>query len=241
MYLDIKYSQEEIVLKRERIRQLLFDNSNMIKSGVLDKVEDRDLWLLYSFYDEIFLKNYFRNNFKGDIMLSFSRRLTSAGGLTKFYKSKENGYHFEIKISVNFLFDYYKTNRDKMVNGYKTKDNLEAMLLVFEHELCHVIEFLYTGKSSCKKAPFKILAKNIFGHTDVYHAMPTSREIIKENYNIKVGQRVCFEYEDKNIYGIVSAINKRVTVMVENPNGDYRDSKGVRYLKYYVPINLLQI
>jgi len=245
MYLDIKYTQEEINSKRERIRKLLFENSKMIKSGVLDKVEDRDLWLLYSFYDEIFLKNYFRDNFKGKLGISFSKRLTSSGGVTKCFgniqKLPKEDYKFEIKISVNFLFDYYKIDRDKIVNGYNTKDNLEAMLLVFEHELCHMIEFLHTGSSSCKKTPFKTMAKDIFGHTDVYHAMPTKKELAKKVYNIKLGQEVSFEYQGRVLNGIVSAVNKRASVMVEDSRGDYVDKKGKKYLKYYVPLNMLNL
>jgi hypothetical protein len=218
--------------------------SENITAEPLKCVADADLYILYQLYDEVFLNHYFRDQFKGKLRLLFSRQLTSSGGLTRciynLAKVKPEEYSFEIKIAVNFLFDYNKTNRDKIVNGYKTKDAVDAMLLIFEHELCHVIEFLHTNKSSCKKQPFKILASELFAHTDVYHGLPTKCEISTIEYGIKIGQKVSFEFEDKTKKGFVKAINKRATIMVEDKSGDYMDKMGNRYSKYYVPVQQLK-
>jgi hypothetical protein len=244
MYLDIKYTKEQIVEKRELVRNKLLLASENITDGQLKCVADSDLYILYNLYDEIFLNHYFRDQFKGKLKFLFSRQLTSSGGLTRciynLSKVKPQDYSFEIKIAVNFLFDYNKTNRDKIVNGYTTKDALDAMLLIFEHELCHVIEFLHTNKSSCKKQPFKTMASELFAHTDVYHGLPTKREISTIEYGIKVGQKVSFDFEGKIKKGFVKAINKRATIMVEDTRGSYVDKLGNRYSKYYVPVNQLK-
>lgn len=244
MYLNIQYTKEEITQKREMIRNRLIETSESIIDGQLKSVSDYDLLLLYHLYDDVFLNHYFRDHFKGKIRCMFSRRLRSSGGITTclydLSKVKSEDYRFEIKIAVNFLFDYNKTNRDKIVNGYKTKDALDAMLLIFEHEVCHVIEFLYTKQSSCKKQPFKTMANELFGHTDVYHGLPTRREISTMEYGIKIGQKVNFEYEGKTMKGFVKAINKRATIMVEDKLGNYVDRYGKRYIKYYVPVSELR-
>ena len=65
-------------------------------------------------------------------------------------------------------------------------------------------------------------------------------EIANDRYGIKVGQEVNFMLEGKSIQGIISAINKRATVMVRDNNGIFFDSNGNKYLKFYVPLNLLK-
>lgn len=245
MYLDIKYNKEEIAEKKNSLKKKLIEASENITGGEFKCVSDSDLYIVYNLYDEMFLNHYFRDHFKGKLKLLFSRQLRSSAGITRciynLQKTKPEDYSFEIKIAVNFLFDYYKTNRDKVVNGYKTKDALDAMLLVFEHELCHVIEFLFTYKSSCKKQAFKTMANELFGHTDVYHGLPTKREIMAIQYGVKIGQSVKFSFNGKVKQGLVKSINKRATIMVEDKKGNYVDKFGKHYSKYYVPVNELQI
>jgi len=245
MYLDIKYTKEQIAEKKEIIRNRLIETSENITGGAFKCLSDADLYIVYSLYDELFLEHYFRDHFKGKLKLLFSRQLRSSAGITRciynLHKTNPEDYSFEIKIAVNFLFDYNKTDRDKVVNGYTTKDALEAMLLIFEHEICHVIEFLYTYKSSCKKQAFKTMANELFGHTDVYHGLPTKREIISIEYGIKAGQKVNFNYNGKTKHGFVKSINERATIMVEDEKGNYSDKFGNHYTKYYVPINEIKV
>jgi len=228
--------------KRNIIRNELFASSDNIKCGKLEKFADSDLYLLFRIYDNLYLNDWFKNNFEGIIInFKFSRRLKSSAGITKCQKniSIPEKQTFEIDISADFLFDYHKVDRDIYVNGIKTEDSLDALMLVFEHELCHVLENLQYGKTSCRGKRFKNMAYMLFGHTDVTHALPTNYEINQLNYKLKIGDRAAFEFEGKAMQGIINRINKRATVMVENQNGKYIDRLGKRYQKFYVPLDML--
>lgn len=234
----------DINQKRNYIRNELFRLSRTIKSGKLERVADEDLSILFQLYDAIFLNDYFKNNYKGKLIFKFSRRLKSSAGITKCQKNLSalppENYSFEINISADFLFDYYRVDREIEVNGYQTKDSLDALLLVFEHELCHVMENIQYQTSSCRGKRFYTMANTIFGHTGVTHALPTNFEINRLNYKVKVGDSVNFTFEDKKMFGIIHKINKRATVMVENKKGRYVDKYGKRYQKYYVPLDIIQ-
>lgn len=243
--LNLTYSPNQIQSKRHLARELLLTNSKNIKIGDIKTISTEDLWLLFHIYDEVFLNNFFKSNYKGSLKFSLSRQMTSAAGITKVQKNISTllpeQVKVEIKMSVNFLFDYNKLDRQKEVNGILTKDSLDALMLVFEHELCHFIEFLLFHKSSCKQERFKKLANNIFGHTATYHKLPSKKEINHIKYEFKPGDTVTFSFEGRTLKGIINAINKRATVMVENKDGIYIDKQGKRYAKYYIPLSGLKL
>ena len=126
------------------------------------------------------------------------------------------------------------------VNGIVCHDRLEATMRVLEHEIIHLIELIVFGSSSHSRPRFKRLSRNIFGHTDVTHQLVTQTEIAKKKFNLRVGDKVVFEFEGKQYRGIISRITKRATVMVENPHGAYVDAQGTHYTKYLVPLRFLK-
>ena len=137
-------------------------------------------------------------------------------------------------MGIKFFFQYDKVERDKIVSGINTVDSLEAFQIVFEHELCHLMEFHLYSESSCKKRRFKTMVNNIFAHTEVYHQLPSQKEIISVDYGFKIGQKVYFVNEGKKYSGFIYKINKRATVMVKDKKGTYRDGQGNTYSKWYV-------
>jgi len=50
---------------------------------------------------------------------------------------------------------------------------------------------------------------------------------------------VWFVFEGRALTGMIYAITKRATVMVEDSKGPYVDRRGRRYQKYYVPVEKL--
>lgn len=84
------------------------------------------------------------------------------------------------------------------------------------------------------------MSRNIFNHTDVTHKLVTQAEIAQKKFKLRAGDKVLFEYEGRIYRGIVSRITQRATVMVKNKNGDFKDAKGIRYSKYYVPLQHLK-
>jgi hypothetical protein len=242
--LSLHLQKQESEKLRQAVREELINKSKNISGGKIDRISTEDLRLIFEIYDRTFFKGYFQNNFSSELKFSLSQRMSRNAGKTVMKKdlraSKVGSESYEIVMAVKFLFNYEALTRDKKVNGINTTDALNALQLVFEHEILHLLEFHLFKKSSCSGDRFKKLAGSIFGHTDVYHQLPTEREIVREKYGFKIGDYVTFLYEEKNYKGFISAINKRVTVMVINSKGEYRDREGNRYRKWYVPLESIK-
>lgn len=240
---DIRYSRPSIIEKRNIIRNKFINKSKNVKNGNIQCMSNEDLIILFNLYDEEFFQNYFSENFKGNLIFSLSTRMTSAAGKTIYSRKikllQEAEENYEIRMGIKFFFQYYKVERDKIVSGIITKDSLEAFQIVFEHELCHLIELHFYKESSCKKLRFKTMVNNIFAHTEVHHQLPSQKEIISKNYGFKIGQKVSFMNEGKKYSGIIYKINKRATVMVKDKKGTYRDGDGNTYSKWYVSFEQL--
>ncbi len=240
--LKIAYSSKEIEKRRQRIAEYLQQSSQNIKGSKINQISAADIRLLFELYDNIFLKGWFKYNYRGKLKFSLSKRMTRSAGLTlcpkNIGKIKEEELAIEIRMGVDLFFKYDLLEGSKEACGVKTDSSLAALQVVLEHELCHAIEFICLHKSSCKGKLFKAMAHSIFGHSQSYHSLPTQRQIAKVNLGLSIGDTIVFEAEGKMIKGIINNINKRATVMVRDTKGDYRDSKGIRYSKYYVPLNL---
>lgn len=234
----------EFTQKRMAVAQALTKLSANIRSTVITRMDASDLKLLFELYDQTFFDGYFRNHFKGTIKFSLSSRLTKSAGKTicpkNIGKLPPEKVVIEIRIGTSFFLKYNAIDTNKEVCGLPTKNALEALLLVFEHELCHLIEFITYHHSSCSNKRFQTIAFNLFGHTGRYHKLPTRQAIVQANYGLKIGDQVAFNYHNQTRYGILYRINQRATVMVPDRNGAYIDQEGKRYTKFYVPVKYLK-
>jgi len=242
--LNVKYSTDVIREKRKEITEILMSKSARVKDGVIRSLSTEELSQLFCLYDRIFFMDWFKENFKGRLKFSLSRRMTKSAGLTICPKNPEKikpeDLTLEIRIGVDFFLQYETIQGSKSVGGIEAGNSLEALQLVFEHELCHVIEFINYKKSNCKGKRFKKLAENLFGHTESCHRLPTQRQIARQKLGLNIGDMVSFEFKGKRMTGILYNINKRATIMVKNSKGAFIDNRGNRYSKYYIPLNLLQ-
>lgn len=240
---NIKYDSNTINAKRDLIKKNLYEQSKNIKSVDFIKISDNDLFILYKLYDEIFLESWFKENFKGKIVFKMSRQLSKAAGNTKtkknIYMLKPEDVEFEIKISINHLANMDKADRSKFVGGIEVTNKLDSLMLVFEHELCHVIEFLIYKKSNCSKGNFRNLICNLFGQIESTHKLVSNSEANYHEYGIRVGDRVTFEYGGQILHGIINKMNKRAIVMSPSNQGKYVDKSGQHYTKYYIPLSCL--
>ncbi|MGV8979788.1 hypothetical protein [Clostridium sp.] len=240
---ELKYSEDEIIRKRNSIRNKFIIKSPNVNTGKIQCISKVDLEILFRLYDEEFFRNYFSENLKENLTFSLSTRMTNAAGKTMYTRkskpSKAVEEAYEIRIGIKFFFQYDVLDRDKVVSGINTVDSLEALQIVFEHELCHLIEFHIYCESRCKKLRFKIMVNNIFAHTEVHHQLPGPKEIISKKYGLTIGQKVSFACGNKKYIGFLYRINKRATVMVNDDNGTYRDGNGNKYSKWYVQFEQL--
>ena len=187
-----------------------------------------DTW----FFSSALLKYY--STF--DVTMS-SRLLKSAG---KFITpGRKNAKTCEIRMSSDFLFRL-GTGTYKL-NGLIAHSPQEAFLIVFEHELCHAIENAIYG-STGHSSRFMFFAHGIFGHTDTVHSLPTRQQEAAAS-GIKVGSRVSFSFEGKQLVGYVSYVGKTARVMVPDPRGNYHleSNPHQKFLKYQVPLSMLHV
>ena len=241
---NLKLTPETIKNKRAEVSRLLTQSSPNIKNGDIKIISTADLKLLFDLYDKVFFGERFKTIFKGKLRFSLSRRMTRSAGKTLFPIDisgiKPENLTIEIRMGVDFYFRHNLIEGSKNACGIKTTTGLEALQVIFEHELCHAIEYICFGQTNCSAERFKTIAGNLFGHTESHHSLPTNTQIAHQKLGLKIGHNVSFTFEGKRLKGILYKINKRAVVMVRDKNGQFADSKGNRYAKYYVPLPMLE-
>lgn len=235
---DIHIKEKNILQLRCHIKESLLqsfkiDDRNSIQAITIEVVEN-----LIGLYDYYILDNYLKCNINSKIKVSLSRRMTSSGGKTIFYK-KGNTKEFEIRISLTILEEYINSDYKGKICGIEGKDVIDGLILIIEHELCHVIEFSAYGTSNCKGRRFKSMAWKLFRHGTSTHEIISKKSSSDKN-SINIGEEVSFEHRGEIYFGIIYRINKRATVMVKDPKGQYKDKKGNTFNKWYVPLNMLR-
>lgn len=233
-----KYTPQEIGIKTKQMYEQIIKESKNFKEGNFTKFSANDLKYLFELYDFYFFDNFFNKNYNEKISFRLSKRMTKSGGQTVYRKHSDT---YEISLSITLIFQNYSdTVGEIVVNGIVCQDRLEATMRILEHEIIHLFEWILFGSSSCSGKRFKQFCYNIFNHTDIKHQLITSVERAYKKFNLRVGDKVEFEFDGQTRSGIIYRINNRATVMVEASKGLYKDSKGRRYSKYYVPIDSLR-
>lgn len=233
----------EIADRTKRIRGDLLSKSKYIDVANFTRIHNDDLGFLLAHYDGIFFEGQIKE-LLGTTPLHFvlSKRMTSSAGKAARYTERSTGRHwYEISVATTLLFHCFGGNdhRPITISGIVCHDRLDALQRVMEHELVHLIEMLLWETSSCSNSRFHSITLRFFGHTENKHQLITPREKAMVAFGIKPGTTVRFRFEGVERTGIVNRINKRATVLVEDPKGQ-RYSDGKHYAKFYVPVQLLE-
>ena len=155
---------------------------------------------------------------------------------TGMFRERKGAYYLDIN-PYPFLRMQRAHIPSANIDGFRVENTLDAMLLVFEHELTHFIERVKYGKTSHGKR-FKALAATYFGHDPsnaVGHTLPTKSNSMRnvDGDEFAKGDRVCFQHSGIILEGIITRITKRASVKVSTP-GKFN---GVLF---YVPTAMLQ-
>lgn len=192
-----------------------------------------DLRTLYQLYQEEFFGGCLTPL---PVSFSLSTRMTRAAGKTIYYHQRQR---FILRISFLLLQQNFADDTGAGVSGLTCSNRREALMRVMEHEMVHILEFTHTGKSSCGQKQFKMLAAALFGHKSRFHRLVTNQDKAY-SHNLLPGMPVRFNHQGREYKGVINRITRRATVLVPNPLGFWRDDKGRRYNKFYVPLHLLQ-
>ena len=174
---NIQYAPSVIQKKRREVRAQMLSDSSYLKEGILDRISNEDLHLLVRCYDRVFLNGWLEQHLAVPLRLTLSGRLSKAAGktLTRYKQRSKEILYMEIRIGTGFLFQHHPLQWEKTVGGLPARDGLEALMLVMEHELCHVLEFSLGGASNCSRDRFQDLALGLFGHMASHHQMARDR------------------------------------------------------------------
>jgi hypothetical protein len=224
-------------------------DSSAISEANFQLIGVDDLTLMFGRYDQLFFENWLSNAIASTagarLTFRLSSTMTRAGGKTiRKRVGLRNGTlasSFEIAVATRMLFmNFRESHRPVTVCGLVCANRLEALQRIMEHEILHLAEMLYWGKSSCAAPRFKTLSANIFGHASSRHELITPLENAAIEHAIKIGARVEFDFDGKRLIGLVNRIHHRATVLVEARDGA-RYRGGNTYQKYYIPIALLRV
>lgn len=215
------FTKEEIDKKRSYIQKCV------IKSGVTSdlKGNEIDLSELKDLYDKYFFANRIQKllgKTNSTLNFVFSSYTKTGGSCSK----KGSDYIIKIPI-VLFQNLFQKGEKNLLVNGILCANKLECLQIVFEHELIHLLMFLYyydnkpsygqpTDTFNSHGELFRSMTYMYFCHTDHKHSLfngEASDKIKKED--IILGLRIKYQSKDGNEYhGNVSKINPKSAKIV---------------------------
>ncbi len=248
---SLLYPAHEVERRTRQIYESMLGQSPQIRTGNFRLIATDDLQRLFGWYDSAFFRGSLGEMLQEDgaypMSFGLSRRMLKVAGKTIQRvrrigrgKSAVDRFQYEIAISATLLYSsFHNVERTVTVGGRVCSDRLEALQRIFEHELLHLAEFLGWGDSNCRADNFAALSRRIFAHEAAYHDLITPREQAGVAFDIHVGDIVRFEIEGQSHVGRVNRITRRATVLVENANGPLY-SDGRRYLRFYVPLALLE-
>jgi len=245
LLLQRKMDRGEVLQYTESIAEQVLTASRVMDSCNFAKVGTRDLRLMAELYDQIFFDSRLLSlASRHGLTFRWSSRMTSAGGKTtrttvRQRLTGEKKISYEIALSATLLFHSFSDlQRPIRVTGYLCHNRMQAMQRILEHELIHLGEMLVWDDSNCAAGRFQNIAGRLFGHTEHKHDLVTQQERAAKNFNVRIGEMVTFQLEQRRYIGRVNRITRRATVLVADARGQlYGDGK--RYSKFYVPISQL--
>nr|QBK88727.1 MAG: SprT-like family protein [Mimivirus LCMiAC01] len=264
-----KYKNKYIGLRRQiGIKYLDCNNiKKLTKKEMNDKQQQAYDYLLENVFDEenftvfkskhvkktfkILDKIYFKRkiskyikDFNIDLKFVVSGKLTKTAGVCKYKYLTSGEKKYTIGISsviLNSLFT--KGEKSLKINGLPCKNRLECFLSIFEHELTHLIIFLFCPELGEKKgghtSTFMKIVNNLYGHTEYKHMLlcgdyeTMKGDIEKIKTNIEIGDYVISKKINNKVYeGLATRINpKSITILLEN---------GKKFNIYYPAIDKIQ-
>ncbi|WP_254510324.1 hypothetical protein [Anatilimnocola floriformis] len=232
----------QITAQAARIHAATLQQSKWLDGANFTRIHPDDLAFLFAEYDAAYFGGRIKKALgKTPLQFSLSSRMTSAGGktyTTTNRKTRERRY--EIGISTAILYGCFQDDHRPMTAcGLACRDRLDALQRIMEHEIVHLIEQIAWAESSCSQPRFQSITGRFFGHTQHKHDLITPRERARVKFGIQAGSKVRFRFDGVERVGIVNRVSKRVTVLVEDPNGQ-RYTNGKFYSKYYIPVQMLQ-
>lgn len=215
MYIKKKINDNTIINNRIKIRKKLNINVDKFKlrSSIVKK--------LFLIFDKLYFKNFIQEKLAdGNMKIKFdvSNKLKNTAGYCRY----ENN---NVKI-VFSKFIIHKIYNDKFtqinLGGVICNDIVDVLIVLMEHEITHLLLFLYdkyiNDVKSGHNSQFKLLVYNMFRHIKITHSLlfgdlEKYEQSKKDTYdNLKIGMKI----KCNNKIGIVVDIRDKYIHFMNN-------------------------
>ena len=188
-YYNTQLSSSEIKFGRETVSRKWTDTgiTGQRTSDLRHGLSERDLTDLFNIYDATFFAGAFRKFFtqKGDTFRVIpSERLRSVAGKCAYDPQKSSyACTYWIELAVKVFAQTFSSGQNVQqyrINGLFCHNRLECLQMTLEHEMIHLLMYLWIKCNIGSKTKsgigghgpsFKRLAFNIFGHTETKHSL----------------------------------------------------------------------
>jgi hypothetical protein len=230
-YLDNKIKNGTIKKNHSKIRKFLnIDKKNFeLTEDIIEK--------LFIIFDKIYFKNLIEDKlYEKHININFgiSKKFKNVAGMCKYKNNK-----------VELIFSSYileKINNDKFksieINGIICYDITDVLINLMEHEITHLVLFLYDKYTHDIKSghndQFKNLVNNMYGHTKITHDL-LSGDVTKYKESKEIASKVLkvgMKIKCKKDNGIVIDIKDQY--IMYRVEGKDNKVKGCKFNEYSI-------
>ena len=135
----------------------------------------------------------------------------------------KTGCAYVINIATNLFSKYFETMKVQKVNGIQCRNSLACMIIVFLHELTHLIIYVFCPNYCPPDHPkkFKDITKSLFGHTEFTHSFGRDSSLVGLTKD-ELQKRKYISFTEKDNSIVIAKINKikikRVSITVIKGN-----------------------
>lgn len=184
-----------------------------IKTDV-SNISESYLLKLYKIWNKIYFDDKFLETSK-NISLKFklSNRMTKTAGYCSY-----RGCNYTVTMAA-FIGKKLNNLGITVANGVKCRNGLQCFLLIFQHELIHLLNAIYCVEAiktyGGHGSIFRDIVKNIYGHTEYKHNIGVDMEVAGVSKKDLVGRRaVSWSYDGESHKAFIVKLNpKRVRVI----------------------------
>lgn len=181
----LHYTQQEIQQRRRRIKELF---ALMYEGRRVEEMDAGDVEALFWLYDHLFLESTLKRRFDEDetidIEFVFGRfgypgQLLDIGpngetidttGITGHCQMITDGWSTLYRILLSrSIFSTLTFEKERSTNGLRCIDRLTCLMITLEHEIAHLIVYLYCPEEEDHGEVFLSMVKRLFGHSRTRH------------------------------------------------------------------------
>jgi len=196
--------KKEKLIYNHLLNNVFFDSNNF-------RLNKKNIKESFKIFDKIYFENSISDNLKkinAKIYFKVNNRLYSTAGRCEYYHLNDK-WEFGIVISSKIINNLFISNEKSLkINGKKCYSKIDCYISLFQHELIHLIIYIYCISKGKKlgghTSTFKKLAFNIFGHKEYKHNLLSgdADELEKDELKFKSILKKGFLVKTKKIKNI---------------------------------------